>query len=217
MKTTWKQERSFLEGDSGLSPEERGNIEASNQDILKRYPPWAVIPHIRVKVKARSGFPVWLRYVASAAAALLIVPFFMLQNNDGLRIKGGVDTLLLYRETATTPDLLTDGSEAFTGDRIQAVWRTEPGRWGLLLSVDGRGTWTYHTEAALKWTTAMRNGAQAFPWSITLDDAPDFETFYLVTANEDLDYDSVRRALANSNLPEGWSVTKVTLKKGIFP
>ena len=63
---------------------------------------------------------------------------------DGIRLKGVKPDLLLYRKRASEVEQLSDSSVAYTGDLIQIFYRAAGKPFGVIVSVDGRGTVTRH-------------------------------------------------------------------------
>ncbi|MBM4353060.1 MAG: DUF4384 domain-containing protein [Deltaproteobacteria bacterium] len=121
--------------------------------------------------------------------------------DPGTRLKGE-SLLLLHRVTAgdggheadSTPDsednpralgveLLSDGDSASAGDVLQLEYVAAGAPYGMILSIDGRGTVTLHYPPAEGGdTTLAPGGAVPLPRSYELDDAPGFERFILVTS-----------------------------------
>ena len=94
--------------------------------------------------------------------------------------------LYLYRQGATGPERLGEGSRAARGDLVQLAYASRTGGYGVLLSIDGAGKVTLHwpekqdgAAAALK-----ASGENRLPSSYELDNAPAFERFFLVRAAE---------------------------------
>jgi len=125
--------------------------------------------------------------------------------DPGTRLKGE-PALLLYRvagslgealdradaaadsapgDPASEAEPLVDGSIAATGDMIQIKYRASGAPFGMILSIDGRGTVTLHHPVFEKDDTRLTAGpATALSRSYELDDALAFERFFLVTSDK---------------------------------
>jgi hypothetical protein len=130
----------------------------------------------------------------SSPRPVLDAPHGRAMLDPGTRLKGDA-TLLLYRVTpsdsaslrgdAAESEPLTDGAAASPGDVIQLKYLAAGSGFGMVLSIDGRGTVTLHfPEEERGETTLVPGGATPLPRSYELDDAPDFERFILVTSAE---------------------------------
>jgi hypothetical protein len=95
--------------------------------------------------------------------------------------------LFVYRHHPDGDERLADGARAGRGDLLQLAYRAGGG-FGLLLSIDGAGRVTLHwPDAPAGATLAGRLRAAAeerLPSAYELDDAPGFERFFLVTADQ---------------------------------
>ncbi len=149
------------------------------------------------------------------------------------RIKGLVPELELFRKTAAGAESLSAASVARAGDVVQVAYRAAGGRYGVIVSVDGRGVVTPHLPREGARAVALEPGARvSLPAAYQLDDAPRFEAFYFVTyarpfAVETIRaaaLEAVRRGLANDeaavsvsalrlDLPRGFDQTAFLLKK----
>lgn len=132
-----------------------------------------------------------LGFAAVTAAALLVTvarfdeehvqPVLPGLSDDGLRLKGGAQLVIVrQRQGASTP--LRSGDSARAGDLLQVSYRASAPGFGAILSIDGRGsvTWHFpHSDTAAPLATA---GLTALPQAYELDDAPTVERFFLVTS-----------------------------------
>ncbi|MFP2913278.1 ActD protein, partial [Pyxidicoccus sp. 3LFB2] len=93
------------------------------------------------------------------------------------------------------PEQLEDRARARRGDVLQVSYVSGGRAHGVLVSVDGRGAVTLHHPATLSGSTALTPGeTAALGHAYELDDAPEFERFLFVTAEEPLDVASVLEA-----------------------
>lgn len=181
-------------------------IEASNQAMLQDYPVRSVVAGIRERqqqtASPRRANALWSRLaIASpiaAAAALVLwlgLPASSPSSNPDLEIthsKGLQSYLLIYRKGPEnkSEQRLLDGDMAQQGDLLQLVFQLrsekKSPRYAAIFSLDGRGQWTRHLPAAQEQRTdaVQIKSQQEIPLaqSYQLDDAPDFECFYLASA-----------------------------------
>ncbi len=209
---------------AAVDPRIRGavaDIEASNRDILARYPPPAVKAGILARLQTkgrrsearalRSPRTGWLVPVTTAAAALalllaVLVPgwrekalgIFVGAGRDGSRVKG-IETvdlsktqLLVFRHGRVQAEMLEDRNRARAGDLLQLAYVAAGDPYGVIFSIDGRGGVTLHfPEEAGGSTALVQNRKFLLPNAIELDDAPGFERFFLVTSASPLDVTTV--------------------------
>jgi anti-sigma-K factor RskA len=153
---------------------------------------------------------------AGIAAALLIaagLPFLgpRLQGGGGSfneRVKGvapphgGAQAELavyLKRETGAAAVSSGDTAKTFTvhaGDTVQLAYTvSDPSQqYGVIFSIDGRAAVTLHYPYTADGDTALLSGKQAYlDEAYTLDDAPDFEAFFMVVSDAPLSPSAVLR------------------------
>jgi len=153
------------------------------------------------------------------AAALLICAFFpslqylrgknsrfaSSQEMDGIRLKGHElkhELALYLKETPTHTSLpsnaegrrLQDKSLLSEGNTVQLAYTTLPGEeyYGAIFSIDGRSVVTLHYPYHSGQSTLLQAGKRTFlDEAYTLDDAPDFEIFFMVISQTMLNIDQV--------------------------
>lgn len=213
--------------DSPLSPEDEARLAALRQDnaaILARYPAGPQAEQIAARLARLQAQPtkqparprwVWLPGLLGAATTLAIVVWFARppqvapegpegpEGPDVILSKGGAASgsakLLLYRQRDGRTEPLSDGEQASPGDLVQLALVPGRARYGVLLSIDGRGGVTLHHPRVATDNPTLFTGPIAPPRSagsalvhseirlaqaFRLDAAPDFERFVLVTADE---------------------------------
>jgi hypothetical protein len=78
---------------------------------------------------------------------------------------------------------------------IRLGYRAAGRGYGAIVSTDGRGNVTLHLPASGgRAATLKAGGTVLLSFSYELDDAPRWERFYLVTANQPFEVEPVRRA-----------------------
>jgi hypothetical protein len=157
------------------------------------------------------------------------------------RIKGGTE-LRVYLKTApsvgsfiggaipdegTIPDegaVLYDGGALHEGSTVQLAYFVNAGRYGLIFSIDGRSVLTLHYPYTEGESAILVPGKRVIlDEAYTLDDAPDYEVFFLITSEKPLDVKAIldaARLLAwnPSAIPDAktfkaYEVETVTVKK----
>jgi hypothetical protein len=179
----------------------------------------------------------WSVRTALAAAAFLVLLTLPLslwldrgneQSAPTERVKGLSPRLVLFRKTEDGSERLEDGAAAGRGDLIRIAYQAVESSYGIIFSVDGRGTITRHLPLEGERASPLqRDGMILLDTSYELDDAPSWERFYLVTGNEPFDLAPVmwaaQRVKVESplgrperlELPESLSQFVVTLEKGV--
>jgi hypothetical protein len=233
--------RGELERDGDL----RGRLaalRASDGEILAAHPPQAVVPAIRERL-LREGLPstahrtprrvnpmTWALPVA--AALVLFVSLFVMRERftpDETRVKGLTPHLVVFRKTAAGAEQMNAGSLARRADVLQIGYSAAGARYGVIFSVDGRGTVTWHMPAGYaggqrQSPSLDAQGEVVLPAAYELDDAPGFERFFLVSSPSPFDLAAVAnaaRTLAARQaadreplaLPQGMGQNSLLLKK----
>jgi hypothetical protein len=194
-------------------------LKAENQRILAEYPPAEMAkavrnraergrePEVRRANRKRSRPAPTLRFVPVATFALLVLvagvflvirgPEFFSPQGQGAetRLKGGEAFLNVYMKTDAGGQLLAEGQRVSEGTTLQVGYVAGSSAYGVILSIDGRGTITQHYPlSAVTGTELEREGEVLLPFAYTLDDAPGFERFFLVVSKKSFAVDRVIEA-----------------------
>lgn len=217
-------------------------ISRSNQEILSAYPPETVIPRIqkRAALKSRRGltpyrFALWMPAGAALAAVLALVVLNRPPNDplrplpiETTRVKGLRPHLLIFaKPDAKTPaTALPVGAVVLAHTLLQIAYVSAGRPFGVVVSIDGRGTATLHHPAAVSQSAQLQTGGQVLlPSAYELDDAPHFERFFFVTGATPIDVAAVlaaaRQLAADTTrartvallLPAGLEQTSLLLRK----
>lgn len=142
------------------------------------------------------------------------------------REKGLRPQLRLYRLRNKQVERVRAEQEARAGELLQVGYVAASRPYGMVLSVDGAGALTLHyPEEASGSTTLKTAGEVRLPHSFELDDAPEFERFFLVTSSQPFKPELVMeaaRSLASSPttarsgtlpLPAGLEQTSLLVRK----
>jgi hypothetical protein len=182
-------------------------IEESNRQILSAHPPRVAAALIRERSSAEGRRrPRWEQRALAVAASLAVVSAGLaalrprderVAVSDETRIKGLRPHLGLFRKTPAGVEPLQDGSPAREGDLVQLTYQAAGRRYGAILSVDGRGVVTvHHPQDGRQAARLVPGQVVPLPSAYRLDDAPGWERFVLVTAEESFDLAPVVRAAA---------------------
>lgn len=215
--TAAAQVRARLEAEGRAPDEEIAALLRDDRETVAARPPAAVAAEVRRRAALRSAparRPLYTfgAVFAAGAAALVIVarqpavaPPRAPAPLEATRWKGtpiaNGAQLYVYRHAGDGARRLPEGARAARGDLLQLAYATADGGFGVLLSIDGAGAVTQHwPEPGGGRAVPLRSGSEVrLPSSYELDDAPAFERFFLVRANEVFDVAPVlaaARALA---------------------
>ncbi len=207
---------------SRLTAHVRSRLESQPEStrassVLSRRP-WALPAGLAAA--AAVAFAIGTRTLATAPPAPASA-----SSEEGIRLKGSRPALSLFRKTAQGSETLADGDAARPGDVIRVGYRSFGRRYGVIVSLDGRGSVTRHLPEAGAAAAPLEGGdvvllANAYE----LDDAPSWERFFFVTAEAPFEVaaveDAARRAAAEAGraagpAPDGLALPK-TLEQSAF-
>ena len=205
--------QAMIDADPGLQARLR-DLRNEDRAIRLQHPPRTMATAIRARAgvaapKQRSRWMLAAPGLAMAAAAML---FVMLSGprtfNDVAKGDAGdvaadlVPELRVFRE---------DDGELVTGDRVGPgdvlgfKYDAAGYDFGALLSIDGAGVVTLHMPESEGDSLALEHGLVTLSVGYELDDAPDFERFFLVLSETDFELAAVldaARDLASANASE---------------
>jgi hypothetical protein len=175
--------------------------------------------------------------VLGAAVALfllvLFLPHELITTEPGEdvpseQVKAEGPRIELYRRTEDGSESLEDGARAYPGDVIRIGYQAAGRSYGVLVSVDGRGTVTRHLPNLGDRSVRLRNGGRVLlDFALELDDAPRWERFYFVSSDAPFEVALVVDAAGRIDtekpvdqpetldLPENLDQFVVSLEKGI--
>lgn len=216
-------------------------IHASNRAILRERPPeeFARLVNLQRRVDAISAEEQALEkrkhaqrrllMFAPAFAAVLILLVILTQSDESplirtqpirimeyTREKGLEPHLRVFRKVDDDAELLTANSVVRRGDMLQIGYVAHGHPFGVIISIDGRGAVTLHYPDDPTLSTQLdQDGEIHVPHAYEIDDAPDFERFFFVTATAPIRVDSVlaaSRRLAHD--PERAEIDTLVLGEG---
>ncbi len=180
--------RDALEADPRLR-ERLAQLENSDRAILEERPVAQVAVAIERRLAEREPgrralVPVLALSAALVVASALLAPR-LTHGPGGDRTKGGGPSLLLFRKGPSGGvERLDAGAVAHAADVLQVAYQAGGRRYGVILSIDGRGVVTRHYPASGDEAAPLQSGGPGLlPSAYRLDDAPQLERFYLVAGD----------------------------------
>lgn len=179
-------------------------IEASNREVLAAHPP----ARVAAEVERRRPRPAWRFALPAVALATLALGIGLRSRepiavtaDDGVRVKGLAPHVVIYRKTASNPELVTAATPVHAGDTLQVAYVAAGRRYGVVASLDARGTVTLHLPEASASAVSLAQGETPLPHAFELDDSPGFERFVFVTADQPFSTDEVVASLRPGGPP----------------
>jgi hypothetical protein len=187
------EERADVERALDVDPrlrERLAELERSDKDIAAQHPPRVVGAAIRARTLRERPAPsrplVWAGAFAVAVMGLALLRPWSGQaplEDDEIRVKGLATRLLVFRQGAAAPEALENGATVRARDVVQVAYQVTDKRYGVILSVDGRGVITRHLPKAGAHAVELTTGTPVpLPEAYELDDAPEYERFHLVAS-----------------------------------
>jgi hypothetical protein len=215
-------------------------LHNDNAAELARYPASLQVAQIEARIatearqraerrrRRRLG---WLGVATSAAAVLVVARFVPertatdtppragVTQGDGTRVKG-VARLVAFRQAGEQVERLAEDTVVHAGEVIQLRYNAGGQRFGVIASVDGAGVVTLHfplREDAPPEATAVSPETTTLPNAYALDDAPRFERFFFITANDPVDVPQTLAALRALARREDRATASPELPAGLRP
>jgi hypothetical protein len=197
-----------LASDPGAA-ERLAALGSDDARTLAAHPPRVVAAVVRARLaQATAPRPVHPRGLfaraflplASAAAVAVgvsaLLPSWHEQAREPVtRLKGLEPGLLVFRHAPTGAEPLAPAAAARADEVVQLAYQAAGRRYGVVVSIDGRGRVTRHLPRTGDQAAPLRTGgAVPLPEAYRLDDAPGFERFFLVTADTPFSVNLVVRA-----------------------
>ena len=192
-------------------------LDRSDRVILAAHPPRLVAAAIRARAERspappRSGPRQWTAVGLASAAAVLATLSVLVPSSrrpattgeraDVTRIKGLSPRLMLYRKGLPGPEPLVDGALVRAHDVVQVLYVAAGSRYGVVVSVDGRGAVTVHLPAGGDRAALLAaDRPTPLPSAYELDDAPAFERFFFVTSGTAFEVETVTTAARRLGSP----------------
>lgn len=184
-------------------------LKQSNKSILDKYPPefWANTIEDKLQKEKKNNkmnFSSARLYIPLSAAAVFLLFFtispifdkmesFANPNEfENIRLKGNTPSIFIYRGNGNDAELLDNNALVKEKDLLQISYDSAGEKYGIIFSIDGRGTVTLHFPDNINSDTKLENGGKvSLPFSYELDNAPLFERFFFVTSNNEINAQSI--------------------------
>ena len=210
-------------------------LATSNAEILASLPAEQVLPEIERRAATagthrappRRVRPLWALSMAATCAAGLAVVWAIRDHKgaaqpppgepapESIGIKGFKPSLRIHRKIKAGSELLRAGALVRKGDTLQVGYMAAGRRFGVIASIDARGTVTLHLPESPGPAAALeRDGERALAHAYELDDSPGFERFVFVTSDAAFATADVTQALTSGRtLPAALAAFELTLRK----
>ena len=185
-------------------------LAQSDEDIAREYPPAWLASRVRARAAAQDAGTVprrpvlWWALPLGLGTAVLVLLFTLPgavmgpnlsttgSTTEDNRPKGARPALAVYRRTNRGSETMADGAIARPGDLVRLGYAAVPQAYGVILSVDGRGTVTRHLPAnGARAALLARDRMNLLDAAYELDDAPGWERFYFVAADAAFDVEPI--------------------------
>jgi hypothetical protein len=185
-------------------------LEESDRQIAAAHPAKEMAEAIRRRARDGGGRQehrprparplAWLvpaTVVASVCIVAVAASVYFRPPVDDTTIKGGGDaSLVIHRRVGEGSEELSRGAMVRQGDNVRIGYRASGRSYGVILSIDGRGSLTQHLPRTGEQAAALQPSGTVFlDFAYELDDAPGWEAFYFVTSDTPFDLEPVRRAV----------------------
>ena len=168
-------------------------IADANARELAAHPPEIAVAQIQARVRRapRRRRVAWVAGLGAVAAVALVITHVGASDAprddvEVTRAKGTV-RLTVFRRAGEGAERLEPDAVARSGDVLQLRYDAGGRRHGVIASIDGAGAVTLHYPATEASDTVLASRATALPQAYALDDAPRFERFFFITADQPID------------------------------
>ena len=116
--------------------------------------------------------------------------------NEYIGLKGDQEPLLrVYRQIGHNAELIDKDSTVKNHDILQIAYCASGETYGVIFSIDGRGVVTLHFPERSDGEALLNQAGEIpIPHAYEIDDAPDFERFFLVSSRTDINVAEVLAA-----------------------
>jgi len=157
-------------------------LTRSDEEIRRAYAPDRFVRRGLPRRQSPRG---WVLAGALGTAVVAMLAVMPNLPSGGDRIKGtpgGRPALAVYRHTASGSERLADGDTVRAGDLLRLGYTPAGRAYGVILSIDGRGSVTLHMPPADGEAAALgQANVNLLDSAYELDEAPRIERFYFVT------------------------------------
>ncbi|MGL1891875.1 MAG: hypothetical protein OCD02_09625 [Spirochaetaceae bacterium] len=183
-------------------------IEQDNKDFFEKFDIKKLAAQTQVETKKKKIINFPLKTITTlAAAACLIIVFNILPheiNGDPeiIYLKG-VNTLNIYKKDSDLISKLKNLDKVNENSLLQITYLSKD-KYGVIFSIDGLNNITYHFPEDIYETTYLDIGKEiTLPTSYTLDNAPYFEKFYMITTDSSLNMSLIKESISKIRISDG--------------
>lgn len=206
-------------------------IESSNKDFFNKFNIDDLVSNTKEKVNESKiiKFPSKAVTAITAIAACFILtinilPGILGKGNEEVIYLKGRNKIEVYKKVGDEIEKLMNLDTVKENDQLQLSYSSND-QYGIIFSIDGLNNLTFHYPEDYATSRSLDIGSSIIvPSSYTLDNAPHFEKFYLVTSKDSFDFDYVKRAILNIatengiitkdlELPENYTIKTLMLLK----
>ncbi|HTU57853.1 MAG TPA: hypothetical protein VMF89_05455 [Polyangiales bacterium] len=201
-------------------------IARSDAELLEQHPAADVVREVerrRAASEQRSaGSPVWLGAAAAVCGALLFLfvrddaaPSGRTRTTEQIVERGFEPHLVIFRKTQNGAERLSSSRPVRAGDMLQLAYVPAGRKYGVIASIDSRGTITLHLpERADTAARLSERNQSTLPHAFELDDTPGVERFVFISADEPFATQVVIDALRTSaRLEDRFTRFEIPLEK----
>lgn len=185
-------------------------IRKSNEQILKKYQPGDTVPLIKQRLAAeniRQGSPqkgslfdlkkIMMRLIPAMGILVILFIVFLpkllmhqhpadplIDKQNGIRVKGRPQ-LFIFRQNRSKEEKLKDRDHVNRGDLLQVAYLSGDQKYGVIFSLDGRGTIILHYPYNKSGSAQLKQGKRIpLKEAYELDDAPKYEIFFFISSKK---------------------------------
>lgn len=187
-------------------------LKESNNQFFDKFNIQSLAKETEKRTNDRSKvvkFPVKTISSLAAAAACFILIINILpnlnrkQNDEEIIYLKGEQKIRVYLKDNNEIQELNNLNRVKENDQLQITYHSKE-NYGVIFSLDGLNNITYHYPESLQSTTKLKIGREInLPRSYTLDNAPYFEKFYLITSDKSFNLDLVNSAIQAIEVKDG--------------
>lgn len=185
-------------------------IKASNDDFFNKFNIDELVSNTKEKVNESKiiKFPSKAVTAITAIAACFILtinilPGILGNRNEEIIYLKGRNKIEVYKKVGDEVEKLRNLDTVEEDDQLQISYSSTE-EYGIIFSIDGLNNITFHFPDDYRTSRSLDIGSDIIvPSSYTLDNAPYFEKFYLVTSKNSFDFEYVKRSILNITSENG--------------
>ncbi len=161
-------------------------LQKENKDIIYDKKAMGVLQNLRQQPAAKAKTGLLTLRPALAVATLLVAVvagrLLFFQPEPFERTKGDSSGLVFFKKSASGAQQLGQTEKVSSGQTLQISYRAPAGHYGFIFSIDGSGKVTPIYPETQTAHQLQGGSLKSLDFGYQLDQAPEFERFFLVTA-----------------------------------